>query len=388
VSGPKTILHAVYGLGGKGAVAARALDDIRAGTLAGHDVLAITDKVRGPLPPDVTARYGGPETLAAALPGAGGELAQMAVVWHLLRQAARDLKPDAIVFHSSTLAWPAIAIARRAGARSVFVVQALIRDRIDQGANPYGRVTTALYLASNAHALRHSDRVACVSEHMASVARAEGAAPQSIRVVPNPIEINRFAVGSAAGRAVPDETRADAGRDIDVLFVGRLSREKGVDILLDAMRSFPGHPRLVIAGDGPLKAELQQQAAQDGTPAEFMGWVGPSDLPALVARAHVQVVPSRSEPQGVVVIEALATGTPVIGARVGGIPEMVHDGETGWLVAPNDPAALRVAISEALTDRERVAAMRDRARRSVEQFSVERLPETLEAAYLDGLPAG
>jgi glycosyltransferase involved in cell wall biosynthesis len=264
----------------------------------------------------------------------------------------------------------------------VFVVQALIRDRIDQGANPYGRITTALYRASNARALRHSDRVACVSEHMASVARAEGAAPQSIRVVPNPIELDRFAAGADAAAG-----REGGGRDIDVLFVGRLSREKGVDVLLEAMRSVPGDPRLVIAGDGPLKAELQQQAAQAGIPAEFTGWIGPDALPALVARAHVQVVPSRSEPQGVVVVEALATGTPVIGARVGGIPEMVVDGETGWLVAPNDPAALRDAISEALTDRERVGAMRDRARRSAEQFSVERLTETLEAAYLDGLPA-
>ena len=209
---------------------------------------------------------------------------------------------------------------------------------------------------------------------------AEGAAPQSIRVVPNPIELNRFAAGADAAA-----TRGDARRDIDVLFVGRLSREKGVDVLLEAMRSLHGTPRLVIAGDGPLKAELEQQAAQAGVQAEFMGWIGPDALPALVARAHVQVVPSRSEPQGVVVIEALATGTPVIGARVGGIPEMVHDGETGWLVTPNDPEALRTAISEALGDRERVAAMRDRARRSAEQFSVASLPETLEAAYLDGL---
>ena len=329
----------------------------------------------------MSVRQGGLETVAAALPGAGGELAQMAVVSRLLRRAARELSPDVIVFHSSTLAWPAIAIARHAGARSVFVVQALIRDRIDQGANPYGRATTAIYQASNAHALRHSDRVACVSEHIATVARAEGAVPASIRVVPNPIDLDRFA---AHAHASPGQ---DARRDIDVLFVGRLSREKGVDVLLDAMRSIPGAPRLVIAGDGPLKAELERHAAQAGVPAEFTGWVDPDALPALVARAHVQVVPSRSEPQGVVVIEALATGTPVIGARVGGIPEMISEGETGWLVAPNDPAALAAAISEALTDRERVAAMRERARRSAERFSVRRLPEALEAAYLDSLPA-
>jgi glycosyltransferase involved in cell wall biosynthesis len=380
MNSPKTILHAVYGFGGKGAVAARARDDVHAGELAGHRVVAITDKVRGALAPDLSVRHGGRENLAAALPGAGGELAQMVIIWRLLRRAARELSPDVIVFHSSTLAWPAIATARRTGARSVFVVQALIRDRIDQGANPYGRATTEIYRASNAHALHHSDRVVCVSEHMASVARAEGAPPQRIRVVPNPIELSRFAEGA---HAVSGD---DSKRDIDVLFVGRLSREKGVDILLEAMRSVPGARRLVIAGDGPLKTELERQAAQAGIPAEFTGWVGPDALPALVARAHVQVVPSRSEPQGVVVLEALASGTPVIGARVGGIPEMVREGDTGWLVAPNDPAALHAAISDALTHRERVSAMREPARRSVAQFSIERLPETLEAAYLDGLP--
>ena len=147
---------------------------------------------------------------------AGGELAQMAIIWRLLRRAAREFSPDVVVFHSSTLAWPAIVTARRAGARSVFVVQALIRDRIDQGADPYGRATTAIYRASNTHALHHSDRVVCVSEHMASVARAEGAPRQWVRVVPNPIELGRFAAGAPAA---PGKERR---RDIDVLFVGRL----------------------------------------------------------------------------------------------------------------------------------------------------------------------
>ncbi len=289
----------------------------------------------------------------------------MAVVWRLLGRAARELSPDVIVFHSSTLAWPAIAAARRSGARSVFVVQALIRDRIDQGANPYGRATTAIYRASNAHALRHSDRVACVSEHMASVARAEGAAPQSIRVVPNPIDLSRFAAGAHA-------EGENAGRDIDVLFVGRLSREKGVDVLLEAMRSVPGAPGWSSPATARSRPSSSGRPRRRGSRPSSWDGSTPDALPALVARAHVQVVPSRSEPQGVVVIEALAAGTPVIGARVGGIPEMVSDGETGWLVAPNDPAALRAAISEALTDRERVAAMRERARRSAERFSVDR----------------
>jgi len=134
-----------------------------------------------------------------------------------------------------------------------------------------------------------------------------------------------------------------------------------------------------------LRSELEAAAAMSGVPIEFLGWVAADALPGLLRRAHIQVVPSRSEPQGVVVLEALASGTPVIGSRVGGIPEMIEDGGNGWLVDSNDPGALRRAITIALADREHVNSMRGPARRSVDRFDLDRLPMALDTAYLDGL---
>jgi glycosyltransferase involved in cell wall biosynthesis len=372
----RTIIHVAYGLGGTGAVANRALADIRAGMRNGHRVIGVTDKLAADLGSDLPVRTGGREAFVGALPAPGGELGSMAIIWVQLRRLVREVSPDLIVFHSSTLAWPVIPIAKRAGARSVFVVQALIRDRLVHGANPYGPVTTRLYQASNRYALRESWRVVCVSEHMAEMARLAGAAPANVRTVPNPVELGRFAAEINAG---------SDRRDIDVLFVGRLSTEKGVDVLIEAVRSMGITGRIVIAGDGPLRSELEAAAAMSGVPIEFLGWVAADALPGLLRRAHIQVVPSRSEPQGVVVLEALASGTPVIGSRVGGIPEMIEDGGNGWLVDSNDPGALRRAITIALADREHVNSMRGPARRSVDRFDLDRLPMALDTAYLDGL---
>jgi 1,4-alpha-glucan branching enzyme len=138
----------------------------------------------------------------------------------------------------------------------------------------------------------------------------------------------------------------------------------------------------VIAGDGPRRRQLESQAASSGANVEFTGWADRDALRALYARAAVQVVPSRSEPQGVVVLEALASGTPVIGSNVGGIAEMVSHGENGWLVEPGRPDLLGRSISVALADREQLERMRGAARDSIGRFALNRFPEVLADAYL------
>jgi glycosyltransferase involved in cell wall biosynthesis len=305
------------------------------------------------------------------LPAPGSELAAMCVIRRGLERALADAAPDVIVFHNSTLAWPALRAARAHGARSVFVVHALISDRLASGGSPYGAATTALYRAANRAALRGSDTVVCVSGHMARIARDDGVPESRLRVAPNPVDTGFFA---PAGRE----------RDIDVLFVGRLSHEKGVDVLLRALVELPRGQRVVIAGDGPLRRELESQAAGSGADVEFTGWVDRDALRALYARAALQVVPSRSEPQGVVVLEALASGTPVIGSDVGGIAEMVSDGENGWLVEPGRPDLLGGRMRAALADRERLEPMRTHARDSVARFARERFPDVLADTYLAG----
>jgi glycosyltransferase involved in cell wall biosynthesis len=137
-----------------------------------------------------------------------------------------------------------------------------------------------------------------------------------------------------------------AGRPL-VLFLGRLEPVKGVDVLLDALR--PDDPfEVVVAGDGGCAAELRSRAR--GLPVRFAGVVRGTGKRELLARASAVVVPSRvlasgrTEGAPTVVSEALAAGVPVVGARVGGIPELVEDGVTGKLVPSDDPAALRAAL--------------------------------------------
>jgi glycosyltransferase involved in cell wall biosynthesis len=363
-------VHVVYSLAGGGAVEARAREEIRATVARGHRVIAVTDSLGDGPRVDAPVWASTGARLWRGLPGAAREISAMYVSSRGLERAVRDAKPDVIVFHNSTLAWPVTRMARRNGARSVLVVQALIKDRLENGESPYSRTTTNLYRAANRAALRLSDRVVCVSEHMARVARDEGVEQARLRVVPNPVDTETF-------------RPSEGPQDIDVLFVGRLSTEKGVDVLLDAVAGVPEAKRVVVAGDGPLRPELEARARSTGARVEFTGWVGRDQLPALYPRARVQVVPSRSEPQGVVVLEALASGTPVIGSDVGGIPEMIEDASNGWLVEPGRSDQLRAALLTALSDRERLEGMRAGARESAARFSLTRFPELISAAYLD-----
>ncbi|HEY4135776.1 MAG TPA: glycosyltransferase [Alphaproteobacteria bacterium] len=154
----------------------------------------------------------------------------------------------------------------------------------------------------------------------------------------------------------PAVSRASEGTPADVplfLALGRLHVNKGFDVLLDAMARLP-RAWLWLAGDGPLRADLEAQAAKLGIAdrVRFLGWR--DDGPALMAAADALVCPSRHEPLGNVVIEAWSRGLPVVAARAQGPAALLDDGETGLLVPTEDSAALAVALT-------RIAANRDLA---------------------------
>jgi glycosyltransferase involved in cell wall biosynthesis len=137
--------------------------------------------------------------------------------------------------------------------------------------------------------------------------------------------------------AWPTPQRTESGEY--VLYAGRLSREKGVDLLL---RSTPPGLRLVVAGDGPERDALQSLA---GPSVEFVGEVAADDMPRLLRNASALAVPSRCyEGQGRIVLEAFATGVPVVASRIGALPEAVEDGVNGLLVEPGDAEAWREAL--------------------------------------------
>ena len=141
-----------------------------------------------------------------------------------------------------------------------------------------------------------------------------------------------------------------------VVFVGHLVPIKALDVLLKAWALLAGDPaspadtRLVLIGEGAERAALERQARELGV-ADRVAFLGPLPQPAVadwIAAADLLCLPSHAEGSPNVIVEALASGTPVVASRVGGIPDLVDDGANGVLVAPGDAAALAAALASAL----------------------------------------
>ncbi|MEA2604301.1 MAG: glycogen synthase [Acidobacteriota bacterium] len=163
---------------------------------------------------------------------------------------------------------------------------------------------------------------------------------------------------------IPNVTGGLAAEPVDgmdgepgyLLFVGRLRIRKGVEVLLEALKDLHSrHPEgsaatLRIAGDGEHRRRLERRAAELelGRAVAFLGTCDTGRVRRLLAGAAALVVPSIYEGMPLVVLEAMAAGVPVVASAVSGIPEVVVDGETGWLVPPEDPEALAAALSEVL----------------------------------------
>jgi glycosyltransferase involved in cell wall biosynthesis len=135
------------------------------------------------------------------------------------------------------------------------------------------------------------------------------------------------------------------GQDPYVLCIAQHIEKKGLDVLLHALRRLQCMNlslKLVLVGDGPLRQQLQMLAASLGIKdkVEFLGQRGRADVVELLRGCEVFVLPSRSEPFGIAIIEALACGKPVVATSVGGIPEIIENRKNGILVEPNNPNAL------------------------------------------------
>ena len=157
-----------------------------------------------------------------------------------------------------------------------------------------------------------------------------------------------------------------------VLFVGRLAEKKGVKYLIEAMDGVDA--KLVIAGDGPLRSELEAQAASLNIDVEFLGAKTHDELKEIYASADLFVAPSVKgkdgdiEGLGLVNLEAMSSGLVVIGSRSGGIVEIIEDGVTGFLVDEKDPVRLRSAIQKVLADDELADRIRNNSMEFVKQY--------------------
>jgi D-inositol-3-phosphate glycosyltransferase len=220
--------------------------------------------------------------------------------------------------------------------------------------------------------------------HLVDLYEAE---PQKIRIVPCGVDIDLFRPMARK------EARARLGLDDGkyVLFVGRLEPLKGVDVLIDAITMLvrQGNPvRLLIAG-GNLDGEVAQglrACVEDQHLTEYVRFLGPVEqkrLPYYYAAADVCAMPSFYESFGMVAIEAMACGTPVVASRAGGMQFTVSDGETGYLVAPGDEAALADAIARIVGNCELGDRMGAAAVVAAKEYSWDQVSRQILGIYLE-----
>ena len=212
--------------------------------------------------------------------------------------------------------------------------------------------------------------------------RAYGAGAGPMVVVPPGINVSRFD-RARIDPAVTGVFRQGASRVVGT--VGRLSRQKAVHVLLDAtpqLLADDPDTRILIVGDGPLRGALERQARRLGVSraVTFLGHL--RDVLPVYAAMDVFVLPSRYEGFGVVFLEAMASGVPVIGTRVVGSREAVDDGVTGLLVPPGDAPALASAVLRLLSDPELRNRIQSAAREKVlRDHTRERTASNTESFY-------
>jgi glycosyltransferase involved in cell wall biosynthesis len=251
--------------------------------------------------------------------------------------AARDAARDADLVHAHWL--PAGWVAARTGKPYVVTLHGTdveLARRLPQLARLVFARAAAVVAVSNA---------------ISDAARSLGA--QEVEVIPNGID-------------VPTAVAEEADPPY-VLYAGRLSKEKGVLELVDAARGLP----LVVVGDGPLHARVPQAR----------GLVPRAELVRLLDEAAVVVCPSRREGFGVTCLEAMAHGKPVVATAVGGLLDLVVDGETGLLVPARDGRALRSAIERLLADEDLRRQLGAAGRARAHEFEWSRVVPRLLALY-------
>ncbi|MFY1702560.1 glycosyltransferase family 4 protein [Micromonospora sp. WMMA1923] len=230
-----------------------------------------------------------------------------------------------------------------------------------------------------------SNRVIVCSGYMRDeVGALFGVGTDRVDVVPNGVEPHRWRVPTSA---VTSARTRFAGDGPLVTFAGRLVYEKGVQHLVAGLpRLRERHPglRVVIAGDGPYKPALEAEVHRLGLggAVTMPGFLGGTDLPALMAASDCFAVPSIYEPFGMVALEGAAAGAPLAVAATGGLAEIVEPGVTGMTFAPQDPDGLVEAVHALLSDTERSRTLARRARRMVhEQYGWSAIAQRTATSY-------
>lgn len=247
------------------------------------------------------------------------------------------------------------------------------------GLNPERR--RAIWLRRRAAALVHS--FVAVSATTGRQARERNeCAPEKLRVIRNGISLAEFLPDPERRREVRSELGASP-QTILLGTVGRCHPDKNQRLLLRAAAPLLSDTvRLVVVGDGPVLHELRREAVASGAAAHVQFLGSRMDVPRLLAGFDVFAISSRTEGLPLVVAEAMAASLPVVATAVGGLPEVVLDRETGYLVPPGDEQALRTALAALIGDTGLRHRFGSHGRKvALRDFSVERMLDEYMAAY-------
>jgi glycosyltransferase involved in cell wall biosynthesis len=269
-----------------------------------------------------------------------------------LRDTLRLLEPDLVHCHGTRAAW--MVTAGLVPGPWVYTVHGLSYRQSGSF------VRRGLRLAAETAVCRRADEVVSVSAADIDDLRRRRAIRADRGVhIPNAVDTERFRPRDRA------ETRRRLGIADDAFVVGTVARlvtQKGVGDLVSAVSRLPG-ATLVVVGDGPLRGELERQAAADGTAAVFLG--SRDGVEEVLPSFDVFVLPSLWEGEPIALLEAMASGLPCVATATSGSREVLSEPGRGVLVPLRDPAAIAAAVAALRADEDRCASLGAAARASV-----------------------
>lgn len=345
--------------------------EVRSGELVaelcrrGHECTVITSRIPETLAIEDTWHSAPVHRLQFRRAIATGDLRELQHALATVRAVKTSFQPDVeLVFVSG----PLIALQRIASRQAPCPTIASLQGRIEEYTTPGGTIRQHL---------RYCDFIVTVS-HFLHQAVCRDMPELARKTIPL---LNSLPVSGPRPLSLPQDPPV-------IMTLGRLIPEKGFDLALRAMQQVHvRHPaaKMIVAGDGPERQPLETLAHELGLEGcvHFTGWIPPTEVPGFLNRASVVVMPSRwEEAFGLVSLQAAQMGRPVVGTRVGALPEIVIHGRTGFLVDNEDVTALANALDLLLRSPALMQEMGDQARaRALTEFSFERYVNLYEALF-------
>lgn len=280
---------------------------------------------------------------------------------HRIAEVAATFRPDIMHAHSPVLtAMAARPIAERLGIPLVYEIRAFWEDAaVGNGTGSEGSIKYRLTRWLETRAVRKADAVAVICEGLRRDLVARGIAPDKIMVSPNGVDLTLFGDAPSRDDALAQELHLGDGPVIG--FIGSFYDYEGLDILIAAMPQLVARIpdiRLLLVGGGPMEAALRQQAAASAAhqAIRFVGRVPHTEVERYYSLVDVLVYPRKAMRLTELVtplkpLEAMAQGRLVAASNIGGHRELIEDGVTGTLFAPDDPTALTASVGDLLEER-------------------------------------